>query len=75
MTVTNRHDLTPFLQNMGKTTEEQLRINQAAMQLLKKWLEEEVSEEDSIQRQKYCESFKQIVDNERLPGQKLYSQE
>ncbi len=75
MTVTGKDSLTPFLQNMGKTPEEQLRRNQAAMKLLQKWIEEEVSETESIQREKYFESFKQIVDNERLSGYKIYFQE
>lgn len=75
MTITGKHNLTPFLHNMGKTPEEQLRRNQAAMKLLQKWIEEEVSEAESIQREIYFESFKQIVDNERLSGHKIYSQE
>lgn len=75
MTVTGKHHLTPFLQHLGKTSEEQLRINQAAMKLLRKWIEEEVPEEVSIQREKYFDSFKEIVDNEKLPGYKIYSQE
>lgn len=75
MTVTGKHNLMPFLQNMGKTPEEQLRKNQAAIKLLQKWLEEEVSEAESIQREIYFESFKQIVDNERLSGHKVYFQE
>jgi hypothetical protein len=75
MTVTGKHHLTPFLHHLGKTSEEQLRINQAAMKLLRKWIEEEVPEEVSIQREKYFDSFKEIVDNEKLPGYKIYSQE
>jgi hypothetical protein len=75
MTLTGTHYLTPFLHHMGKTSEEQLRINQAAMKLLRKWIEEEVSEEESIQREKYFDFFKEVVDNERLSGYKIYSQE
>lgn len=67
--------LTPFLKHMGKTPEEQLQKNQAAMKLLREWIEEEVSEEDLKQREHYFDSFKEIIDNERLPGYKLYSQE
>lgn len=74
MTVTGNH-LTPFLHHLGKTSEEQLQINQAAIKLLRKWIEEEVSEEEAIQREKYFDSFKEIVDNEKLPGYKIYSQE
>ena len=75
MTVTGKHYLRPYLQHMGQTPEEQLQKNHAAMQILKKWIEEEISEEESIQREKYFDSFKEIVDNERLPGHKIYSQE
>ncbi|WP_414585680.1 hypothetical protein [Scytonema sp. PCC 10023] len=69
------NSLTPFLRHMGQTPEEQLQKNQAVMKLLREWIEEEVSEEESKQRESCFESFKQIVDNERLPGNKLYSKE
>ncbi len=70
-----KNSLTPFLKHMGQTPEEQLQKNQAAMKLLRRWIEEEVSEEESKQRESYFESFKEIIDNERLPGHKLYSKE
>lgn len=54
----------------GTTTKESI-----AMELLRGWLEEEVTEEESKQRESYFESFKEIVDSGRLPGHKLYSQE
>lgn len=73
MTVIGKHNLTPFLHKIGKTPEEQLRRNQAAMKLLQKWIKEEVSEAELIQREIYFESFKEIVDNERLSGHKIYS--
>lgn len=60
---------------MGRTKEEQLQKNQSAMELLRGWLEEEVTEEESKQRESYFESFKEIVDSGRLSGHKLYSQE
>jgi hypothetical protein len=75
MTVTGKHYLTPFLPHMGQTPEEQLQKNHAAMEILSRWIKEEISEEESIQREKYFDSFKKIVDNERLPGYKIYSQE
>jgi hypothetical protein len=65
----------PILKYMGRTKEEQLQKNQSAMELLRGWLEEEVIEEESKQRESYFESFKEIVDSGRLPGHKLYSQE
>jgi hypothetical protein len=74
MTTTPKHHLTSYLQHMGKTPEEQLQKNQAAMELVKKWIEEEISEEESKKRDIYLDSFKKIVDNERLPGHKVYYQ-
>ena len=70
-----KNSLTPFLKHMGQTPEEQLQKNQSAMNLLRGLIEEEVSEEESKQRESYFDSFKEIVDNERLPGHKLYSKE
>lgn len=67
--------LTPFLKHRGKTAAEQFQKNQAAMKLLKGWIEEEVTEEESKQRENYFESFKEIVDSARMPGHKLYSKE
>ncbi|MBU7585984.1 MAG: hypothetical protein KAF91_24440 [Nostoc sp. TH1S01] len=75
MTVTGKNNLTSLLPHLGKTPEEQLRLNQAAIKLLQKWMAEEVSECESMQREIYFESFKQIVDHERLSGNKIYSQE
>ncbi len=70
-----KNSLAPFLKHRGQTSEEQLQKNQSAMQLLRGWIEEEISEDESKQRKSYFESFKKIVDNERMPGHKLYSQE
>lgn len=70
-----KNSLMPFLKHMGQTPEEQLQKNQAAMKLLQKWIEEEVSEEESQHRQNLFDSFKKIIDSERQPGQKLYTQE
>lgn len=60
---------------MGLTKEEQLQKNQSAMELLRGWLEEEVTKEELKQRESYFESFKEIVDSGRLPERKLYPQE
>lgn len=67
--------VTPFLKHMGRTKEEQIQKNQSAMELLREWLEEEVTEEESKQRESYFESFKEIVDSGRLSERKLYFQE
>lgn len=70
-----QNSLTPFLKHMGQTPEEQLQKNQSAMNLLRGWIEEEVSEEELKQRESYFDSFKELVDSERLPGHKLYSKD
>ncbi len=44
MTVTGKHYLTPFLPHMGQTPEEQLQKNHAAMEILSRWIKEEISE-------------------------------
>lgn len=67
--------LAPYLKHMGRTPEEQLQKNQGGIKLLRKWLDEKVSPEESRERELYFELFKQIVDNERPPGHKLYSEE
>jgi hypothetical protein len=63
----------------GKTDwdkDEQLQKNQTAIALLAKRIErhQNMSEEESKEREELFEEFKQRIDSERLPGQKLYSQ-
>ncbi|MBF2064908.1 MAG: hypothetical protein IGS39_10880 [Calothrix sp. C42_A2020_038] len=59
-----------------KYEQEQLKRNQRPLELLAKRIElhRNMSEEESLQRQELFEEFKQIIDAERLPGQKLYSE-
>lgn len=71
----NGKTLAPYLKHMGRTPEEQLQKNQGGIKLVKSWLEEKVSPEESRERELYFELFKQIVDNERPTGHKLYSEE
>ncbi len=54
----------------------QLQKNQKAIALLAKRIErhQNMSEEESKEREELFEEFKQRIDSERLPGQKLYSQ-
>ncbi|MGK7874368.1 MAG: hypothetical protein AB4426_13960 [Xenococcaceae cyanobacterium] len=61
----------------GWNREEQLRKNQPAIALLKKRIErnKKMSEEESSQREEFLADFKNIIDEQRRPGQKLYSQE
>ncbi|KYC40798.1 hypothetical protein WA1_24550 [Scytonema hofmannii PCC 7110] len=56
--------------------DEQLRKNQKAIALLAKRIErhQNMSEEESKEREELFEEFKQRIDALRLPGQKLYSQ-
>ncbi|MBR8833883.1 MAG: hypothetical protein DSM106950_07530 [Stigonema ocellatum SAG 48.90 = DSM 106950] len=70
-----KNSLAPFLKHMGQTAEEQLQKNQSAMNLLKEWIEEEVSQEEFKNREIFFDSFKEIIDSERLPDHKLYSKE
>lgn len=55
--------------------QEQLKQNQRALELLAKRIDlhRNMSEEESREREVLFEEFKQIIDAERLPGQKLYS--
>ena len=56
--------------------QKQLQQNKRAMTLLKERIKrhENISEAESIQREEIFNDFKQIMDAERLPGQKLYSE-
>lgn len=60
---------------MERTPEEQLQKNQAGIKILRKWLDEKVTPEEAREREIHFELFKQIMDNERPPGHKLYSEE
>ena len=58
------------------STEEQLKRNQPKMKALAKRMErtKNMSDEEAQQSQEFFESFKQTIDAERPPGQKLYSE-
>jgi hypothetical protein len=60
----------------GWDQEKQLQKNQRAMELLAKRMEKHknMSDAESLQRQELFEEFKKTVDEQRLPGQKLYSE-
>ena len=55
--------------------QEQLKRNQRPLELLAKRIDlhRNMSKEESREREKLFEEFKQIIDAQRLPGQKLYS--
>ena len=56
--------------------QKQLKQNQRAIALLKQRMKrhENMSEAESLHREEIFENFKQIIDAERFPEQKLYSQ-
>ncbi len=68
-------DWNPVNQSEGKK-HKQLQQNQRAIALLQQRIKrhENISETESLQREDLFNDFKQIIDAERLPGQKLYSE-
>ncbi|MBW4554980.1 MAG: hypothetical protein KME59_03405 [Trichormus sp. ATA11-4-KO1] len=60
----------------GWDKEQQIQKNQKAITLLAKRIEKHhnMSEEEAREREEFFEEFKQIIDAQRSPGQKLYSQ-
>jgi hypothetical protein len=52
---------------------EQLERNQALQAVLRQWLDEDLTPEESTARAELWEDFKYIVDSNREPGHKLYS--
>ncbi|HBR00438.1 MULTISPECIES: hypothetical protein [unclassified Roseofilum] len=63
------------LPHKGETLEEQIDKNQAALALLKQWIEEEPSPEEVRDREQYWQTVKEIIDRESKSGFKLYHQE
>jgi hypothetical protein len=62
-------------QDSDRTPAEQLKRNQALQAVLRQWLDEEVTPEDSTERAQFWEEFKGIVDSNRESGCKLYAPE
>ena len=52
-----------YLKHRGETIEEQIKLNQPAMEWLKKCIEEQITEEEAQTRQEDLERFKQIVNS------------
>jgi hypothetical protein len=63
--------------NWLSNQEEQLQKNQPALKRLKKRMErhQQMSDEEAEARKKFFADFKRILDEGRLLGQKLYSEE
>lgn len=70
---TNKHEARDTL----VYDEEQLKRNQRPLELLAKRIElhRNMSKEEAQQRRELFEEFKKIIDAERAPGQKLYSEQ
>ena len=69
------HSFAPYMKHYGKTPEEQLEKNKPAMELLKKWMEEEISEEEAQARRQDFEKLKEIIDSFRPEGHKLFTEQ
>jgi hypothetical protein len=69
------HSFAPYMKHYGKTPEEQLEKNKPAMELLKQWMAEEVSEEEAQARHEFFEEFKRIFDEFRPEGHKVFTEE
>ena len=70
----NASNFAPYLKHRGHTVEEQIKLNQPAMEWLKKRLEEEITEEEEKTRTEHWKNFQKIVDSFRPSGHKLYSE-
>lgn len=67
------NSFTPYLQHLGKNPDEQLQKNQAAMKVLKQWLEAKFTVEEKQEIDSYWQDFQQIVDSSRTAGTKIYT--
>jgi hypothetical protein len=64
-----------FLKYLGRTPAEEQARQMAAMQILKSWMNEEVTPEQNEINHEFFADFKEIIDRERRPGCKLFSEE
>jgi hypothetical protein len=64
-----------FLKYLGRTPAEEQARQMAAMQILKSWMNEEVTPEQNKINREFFADFKEIIDRERRPGCKLFSEE
>jgi hypothetical protein len=76
-TVTDRVETSEdrFLKYLGRSNAEQEARQMAAMQILDRWMNEEVSPEQNENNRAFFADFQEIVDRERLPGHKLFTVE
>jgi hypothetical protein len=69
------HEVRSSVNNLDRPPAEQLERNQEIQAVLRQWLDEKLTPEESTARADLWESFKDIVDSSREPGCKLYSPE
>ncbi len=61
--------------DLDRTSDEQLKKNQAIQSVLRQWLDEDVTSEELNEKAQFWEEFKEIIDSNRESGCKLYSPE
>jgi hypothetical protein len=64
-----------FLEYLGRTSADEQARKIAAMQILESWINEEVTPEQNEINRNFFTYFKEIIDRERKPGCKLFSEE
>jgi hypothetical protein len=65
------HNLSATINHLDRSPAEQSERNQAMQAVLRQWLDEELTPEESTARAQLWEDFKDIVDSSREPGHKL----
>lgn len=65
-------DEAKLLKYLGRTPAEQQSRQMAAMQILESWMNEEVSPEQNEINREFFADFREIIDQERMPGCKLF---
>jgi hypothetical protein len=71
----NIQDTSGAVNNLDRSSAEQLERNKAIQTVLRQWLDEDLTPEESTTRAQLWEDFKCIVDSNRESGRKLYSPE
>lgn len=64
-------ELAPYMKHYGKSREEQIKINQAAVEMIRAWREEKLTEEELKAAEETWERVKKIIDENRY--RKLFS--
>jgi hypothetical protein len=64
-----------FLKSLRRTPADEQARKIAAMQILESWMDEEVTPEQNEVNREFFANFREIVDRERKPGCKLFSEE